>query len=422
MNSALTNFPDYLKNNIVASWVELEKPAKFDEFSINRSEEIQELLAHIGIQQLYKHQAQSIQAIQAGKNVIISTGTASGKSLCYQLPIISSILEDFESTSLLLFPTKALTSDQMKGFQDLITYVNSHFTKKIGLGIYDGDTTSSRKTTIRNNSRIIFSNPDMLHIGILPHHTLWQSFFARLKYVVIDEAHVYSGVFGSHFVNLLRRLKRIAAFYKSEPQFILSSATVSNPKRLAQTLIEDDVTVFDEDHSPKGRRIFAFYNPPIVNEELGIRKSMFNESIEISKHLLSKKLQTISFVRSRLSVEMLMHKIQNIVGESKYTIAPYRSGYTKSDRRRIENGLKEKKIDLVIATTALELGIDMGMVDGILLNGYPGSITRFIQQAGRAGRKNNKSYCLLVASALPIDQYIINHPDFIRIINLKRYF
>ena len=406
-------FSKDISKNIAFSWTEPSRPGDYVDLPIHLPSELLQVLALQGISKLFKHQAHAINAIHNGRNIIIATGTASGKSLCFQIPILSSLVLEKDNTSLLLFPTKALANDQIKGLKVFTDILNSQFNQSIVSGIYDGDTPASHRTAIRNNTHILFSNPDMLHLGILPHHPAWTQFFSNLKYVLIDEAHVYTGVFGSHFVNLLRRLKRVASFYGANPQFILASATIANPEKFARTLIEDEVEVFIEDGSPRGMRTFVFYNPPLVNEELGIRKSMSDESIQISKQLISKDLQAISFARSRISVEMLFYRLIKEIPDLQKKIAPYRSGYTKAERRSIENSLKNRDLELVIATIALELGIDMGMVDAIVMNGYPGSITRFLQQAGRAGRKQKESYCILIASSLPIDQYVIKHPEFI---------
>ena len=414
MESSDHLFPENLRQNFCASWTQTTEKAVTSPFPASIPNELTEIFQNTGISSLYLHQAQCIEAILNKRHVVISTGTASGKSLCYHIPILSSLLQDHRSTALLLFPTKALAADQQKSFHHIITEINSHSNTKFVSGIYDGDTKSTDRISIRNNSNILISNPDMLHVSILPHHPSWAEFFSHLKYVVIDEAHTYTGVFGSHFANLMRRLKRISGLYGSNPQFILSSATISNPSKFATDLIEEDVAVFDHDYSEKGLKHFAFYNPPIINEELGVRKSMTEESIQIVDHLLKNQLQTILFSRSRISVEKMYLGLLERFGHTKYQIAPYRSGYRKEERRQIESGLKNRSIDLVVATVALELGIDMGMVDVILMNGYPGSITRFLQQAGRAGRRNRESMCILMGSSLPLDQYIINHPEFVR--------
>lgn len=410
-------FPLEIRNNFSAYWTEQENDPKFGDFPAGIPVDLVDALSQIGIQSLYKHQALSIKSTLRGDNVFISTGTASGKSLCYQIPILSSIMKDELATSILLFPTKALSSDQIKGINKLISNIcmfDTIFENKFVTGIYDGDTNSQKRTTIRNSSNILITNPDMLHIGILPHHPSWERIFSHLKYIVIDEAHTYSGVFGSHFANVIRRLKRISAYYGSKPQFILSSATIANPREFAKDLIEENVIVIYKDFSPHGQRSFIFYNPPIIDPDLGIRKSMSEESLNISNILLKRHLQTIMFCRSRKSVERMVRKLLDRFGSNNFKIAAYRSGYRKDERRLIEDDLKSGKLDLVVSTIALELGIDMGMVDTIVMNGYPGSISRFLQQAGRAGRNNSSSLCLLIASSSPLDQFIIRNPNFIK--------
>ena len=414
MFSGLNSFPIEIKKNIAVSWSQPGRSAEYADFPDSIPHELISTLSSAGIKKLYKHQASCIESIQTGKHIIISTGTSSGKSLCYQIPILSSILTDPNATALLLFPTKALSADQQRAFSDILETTKSQNLSDIRIGVYDGDTCTNRRIAIRNSANIIITNPDMLHVGMMPHHPSWERLFSNLKFIVIDEAHVYSGVFGAHFANLLRRLKRICFHYQKYPQFLLSSATIADPENFAQTLIEEKVDVFSVDHSPKRKRTFAFYNPPIVDHELGIRKAMVEESIAICRFLLSQDLQIIAFARSRVTVEMIFRKINALISINENKIAPYRSGYTKSQRREIEKSLKNGTISLVISTIALELGIDMGMVDVILMNGYPGSITRFLQQAGRAGRRNKESYCLMVASSLPIDQFMIHHPEYIR--------
>ena len=414
MFSGVNSFPSDIKDNIVVSWTESGRPANYEDFPTNIPVELISALSLVGIKKLYTHQVSCIKSIQSGKHAIIATGTSSGKSLCYQIPILSSILTNENTTALLLFPTKALSIDQSMAFRKIADPISHFLKKQIHIDVYDGDTSTNHRIAIRNSTEILITNPDMLHIGLLPHHISWERFFSNLRYIVIDEAHVYAGVFGAHFANLLRRLKRITSHYQSNPQFILSSATVADPKKFAFNLIENEADAFSVDYSPKSKRTFVFYNPPIIDRELGIRKGMVDESIKISLFLLTEGVQTIAFARSRVTVEMLYRKMMSLNAKIKNLIAPYRSGYSKSQRREVETGLKDKSISLVIATLALELGIDMGMVDAILMNGYPGSITRFLQQAGRAGRRNKESYCIMVASSLPIDQFIIQHPDFIR--------
>jgi len=414
MHTYLNIFSPSIARNIKYCWELPAYEGLFADFPSELPDDVITILRKLNVNQLFFHQAECIETIFAGHNTIISTGTASGKSLCYQIPILTSHLTDHKSTSLLLYPTKALSNDQGKSFIEISEVLEQQKKEKFRIGIYDGDTPTGVRKAIRNNSDVLITNPDMLHLGILPHHPTWERFISRLKYVVIDEAHVYSGIFGSHFINLIRRLKRITSYYGSSPQYILSSATIAKPKIFAQKLLEDEVVAFEKDNSPRGKRNFYFYNPPLINQSLGIRKSTTDAAITISNHLLSNGYQTILFAKSRIAVEMIYKKIKNL-NQDIQAIAPYRSGYTKEERKEIEDGLKNNELDLVISTIALELGIDMGMVDAILMHGYPGSITRFLQQAGRAGRNNKESFCIMVASSAPVDQYIIQHPEFVEL-------
>jgi len=410
-------FPKFIQENVTFSWINGKKDAKFVSFPDEITLIIKSVYRNLGINRLYKHQADSIHHIFKGKNVVIATGTASGKSLCYQLPILNSIVQNITNTSLLLFPTKALSADQYKNLDNQISTLlkgNSYFSKDLSVGVYDGDTPYSKRYAIRNKANVIITNPDMLHLGILPHHPSWEKLFSNLKFIIIDEIHTYTGVFGSHFSNVIRRLKRITQFYDASPQFILTSATIANPKILAERIVEEKFEVIDNDHSKQNEKKFIFYNPPIINNELGVRKSMFDETYQIAQLLLNQKLQSIIFARTRKAVERLLMKFNTLSSKNHFNISAYRSGYLKNERRKIEAGLKSGEIDIVISTTALELGIDMGMVDAIILMGYPGSISRFLQQSGRAGRDENKSLSIMVASSSPLDQFLIRHPEFIK--------
>ncbi len=369
-------------------------------------------LKNQGVDRLYKHQHQSFQEIREGKNVVISTGTASGKTLCYTLPVLNALLQDPKSKALLLFPTKALSQDQKNGMLALIAQVEGLNTSQIA--IYDGDTPSVHRAQIRKKASIVITNPDMLHQGILPHHTLWHEFFSGLKYVVLDEMHTYRGVFGSHVANVIRRLKRIAAFYQSYPQFILTSATIGNPKELAEKLIENPVTLIDTDYSPHGDRHFLIYNPPFVDERLGIRQSSIQTSVKFSKFLMQNDRQVLLFARTRRSVEMILtYLLQAMPKTWQQKIRGYRSGYLKADRREIEKGFKDGSILGVVSTSALELGIDIGDLDAIIMVGYPGSISTTRQRAGRAGRKQQAALAMLIPTMDAMDQYLASHPEHI---------
>lgn len=410
----LENSADF-KSNIPYFNFSEEKAAEFVSFPDSIDPFLIEALQNKGINELYSHQAKALEYIQAGENVVISTGTASGKSLCYQIPILNSIIKSGASRSLLIFPTKALGYDQLNSlhqFCEGLRNISSSLSRIIP-SVYDGDTPSHARSSIRENATILLSNPDMLHLGILPHHTSWQSFFSRLDYIVIDEVHIYRGVFGSHVANVLRRLRRITDFYGSKPKYIITSATISNPQQHAEHLIGQKVQSVDQDGSPHGKKYFLFYNPPIIHEELGVRQGLIQTSVQFSELVLKNNIQTLLFSRSRRSVEMIIHEIHNLFPNKSSLVRGYRSGYLKSDRREIEEGLRNGKIKLAIATNALELGVDIGGVDLVLMAGYPGSISSTRQRSGRAGRKTNTSASILIASANPLDQFLCRHPEYI---------
>lgn len=370
-----------------------------------------EALKKKGFTQLFSHQRQSWEKISQGKNVVVVTPTASGKTLCYNLPVLDRILKEPSTRAIYLFPTKALSQDQMAELDEIIELMG----KDIRIFTYDGDTPQDARKAIRAQGHIIITNPDMLHTGILPHHTKWIKLFENLKYVVIDELHNYRGVFGSHVANVIRRLKRIAAFYGSKPQFILSTATIANPVEMAEKMIEEPVELIDRNGAPRGEKYFVFYTPPVVNPQLGIRRSYINETRRIATIFLKNNLQTIVFAQSRLLTEVLVTYLKediekNIKDEG--LIRGYRGGYLPLKRREIEKGLREGKILGVVSTNALELGIDIGTLDVAVLAGYPGTIASTWQRAGRAGRKTGKSAAVLVASSSPLDQFIINHPEY----------
>jgi DEAD/DEAH box helicase domain-containing protein len=387
-----------------------------------------EALAARGIVSLYSHQVQAWEAARAGKNVVMATSTASGKTLGYNLPVLAAWTEDPQVRALYLFPTKALTQDQLAGLDVLQSSL-----EKLRAAIYDGDTPQTHRSAIRKSANIVFTNPDMLHTGILPHHTNWADFFRDLRFVVIDEMHTYRGVFGSHFTNVMRRLKRVAAFYGSSPQFILTSATIGNPQELAEKLIEAPVILVDRDGSSRGERHFLIYNPPVVDEALGLRKSSLMEAVRLSQELNEQAIQHVVFARSRRSVEIILKYLQEfgnkvpgaqvspypetsvpgpLTSGSANPVRGYRSGYLPSQRRAIEKGLRDGTIRAVVATNALELGIDIGGLGAAVLAGYPGTIASTWQQAGRAGRGDAPALAVLVASASPLDQFLAHHPDY----------
>ena len=364
-----------------------------------------------GIKELYSHQAATTELVRDGKNVVVVTPTASGKTLCYNLPVLNAVLENPDTRALYLFPTKALAQDQLAELYDLATRLNDSF----GVFTYDGDTPSDARKAIRERGHIVLTNPDMLHTGILPHHTKWMRLFENLRYIVLDELHTYRGVFGSHLANVLRRLRRVAQFYGSNPQFICCSATIANPGELASQLIEGEVDVVEENGAPAGEKLFVFYNPPMVNRNLGIRRSYINETTRVAKELLAHKLQTIVFANSRLHTEVLLTYLQQANPPKSGQAEPvrgYRGGYLPGERREIERGLREGRIRGVVTTNALELGIDIGSLDACVMAGYAGSIASTWQRAGRAGRRSGTSSAVFVASSAPLDQFIVQHPDY----------
>jgi DEAD/DEAH box helicase domain-containing protein len=370
-----------------------------------------ETLKKKGIHSLYSHQAEAVSAILSGSDAVIVTPTASGKTLCYNLPVLNSILQDESSRALYLFPTKALSQDQLAELHELVTLLD----RDIKTFTYDGDTSTSARKVIRTAGHIVITNPDMLHSGILPHHTSWNKLFENLKYVVIDEVHTYRGIFGSHLANVIRRLKRICQFYGSDPQFICCSATIANPAELAQRLVEKQLVLINQNGAPAGEKHVIFYNPPVVNKELGIRKSSITEASRIAAELIRNQIQTIVFARSRVHTEILVTYLKEAVakkigGDDK--VRGYRGGYLPLQRREIERGLREGSVLGVVSTNALELGIDIGALEACVMVGYPGTIASTWQQVGRAGRKNTVSAAIMISTSNPLDQFLMNHPEY----------
>ncbi|RJP30277.1 MAG: DEAD/DEAH box helicase [Candidatus Omnitrophota bacterium] len=402
----------HFRNNITFWHTIPAQSAVFGHWPEAFSDKIREVLAQRGIQRLYSHQAESIEHALKGENVIVVTPTASGKTMCYNLPVLHHLSTvNAEARALYLFPTKALSQDQLLELHDL----SSGLGQDLKVHTFDGDTPQSARRSIRNSGHIVVTNPDMLHTGILPHHTLWIRLFENLKFVVIDEVHHYRGVFGSHMANLMRRLRRICRFYGSDPQFICCSATIANPKELAEKLIGRLFTLVDENGAPRGEKHFLFYNPPVVNQELGIRKSVINEAGRIATSFLLKEVQTIVFGRSRLRVEILSTYLKRAMSRNKKDpdrIRAYRGGYLPNERRDIEEGTRTGRYLGVVSTNALELGIDIGRLKAAVLAGYPGTIASTWQQGGRAGRSQEASVIVLVASSAPLDQFIIQHPRY----------
>jgi len=371
-----------------------------------------------GIREPYVHQARTVESVLTGKHVVLSTSTASGKTLAYNVPVLDTLLNDPEACALYMFPTKALAHDQIANLTSLVSGLEARTSKlkaSIAVRPYDGDTPSAQRSRIRNEARLLVTNPDMLHVGILPHHTRWMRFFSNLRFVVLDEIHTYRGVFGAHVANVLRRLQRICRFYGADPRFISASATIANPRELAERLIEAPVALVDDDGAPRGEKHVVLYNPPLVDKQLGIRRSATLVAKDIAARFLAADVQTIVFARARLTTEVLLGYLRDAVtaeGGDPRTIEGYRGGYLPNERRAIEHGLREGRIRGVVATNALELGVDIGQLSACVMTGYPGTIASAWQQAGRAGRRAGLSSAVLVASALPLDQYLITHPEY----------
>lgn len=400
--------PNFVKVTVIRG-----RAGRYEDFPDWVRKELKDALKRKGIERLYSHQRKAIDLIRSGRNVCLVTPTASGKTLAYNLPIINDLIENPSVRALYLFPTKALSQDQLKEFLD----VSDVAADNIRIHTYDGDTPADARRAVRLGAHVVITNPDMLHTGILPHHTKWNQFFANLKYVVIDELHVYRGVFGSHIANLMRRLKRVCKFYGVSPLFICCSATVANPKEHAENLLEEDVELVDESGAPTADKIFAFYNPPVVNRAMGIRANFLNETKRLAEEFVKNGVSTIVFSTSRLNVEVLTRYLKEQFDVSKTPDAPsivsgYRGGYLPELRREIERGLKDGMIKCVVSTNALELGIDIGQLEACIISGYPGTIASTWQQAGRAGRRRDTSVAIFVARSYPLDQYIVTHPEY----------
>jgi len=395
---------------------------------------LQEALKQTGILSLYSHQQAAFEKASNGHNLVIITGTASGKTLCYNLPVLDHLMTEPDASAIYIFPTKALAQDQAASLAGFLKVIQDNASSPISvppLAVYDGDTPTNIRQAIRHSVRILITNPDMLHIGILPHHTQWGAFFAKLKYIVLDEIHIYRGVFGSHVANVIRRLQRIARFYGANPQFIMTSATIANPLELAERLTGRQPELIDQDGSGHGPKTFLIYNPPIVDPNLGLRRSALHESARLAQDLLANDTQTIIFGRSRRTVELILSTLRQGGFERTYradnqankpksgrgepvpsVIRGYRSGYLPEVRREIERGLRQGDVKAVVATNALELGVDIGGMGAALLVGYPGTIAATWQQAGRAGRGLDRSLAALIATPDPLDQFLANHPEY----------
>jgi DEAD/DEAH box helicase domain-containing protein len=400
-----------IAENVVDWRVLAPKSPQLSPFPVSLSPALTARLVQLGIPSLYSHQTLAYEKVMDGHNIAIVSGTASGKTLCYNLAVLDSLLKQPEGKGLYLFPTKALSQDQLTNLQEML-HSDSNPTELLA-NIYDGDTPQHIRSRLRRETSILLTNPDMLHTGILPHHTVWKELFTALRYVVIDEMHTYRGVFGSHVANVIRRLKRVSRFYGSQPQFILTSATIANPQNLAEGLIEKPVTVIDNDGSPHGERHFLIYNPPLIDKKLGIRQSSLLEGSFLAGELLEEDIQTIVFGRTRRGIELILTYLRQRTAHSNPNrVRGYRSGYLPQERRAIEEGLRRGEVKGVVATSALELGIDIGGIDAAVLIGYPGSIAATRQQAGRAGRKLAPSLSILVTAPNAMDQYLARHPEY----------
>jgi DEAD/DEAH box helicase domain-containing protein len=415
----LNSIIEELKNDkkfmsCVTHW-ELMPPYKgrFVPFPEEIDQRIVSTLEQKGISRLYAHQKTCYEQARQGHNVVIVTPPASGKTLSYNLPVLQTLLEDPDTKAMYMFPTKALSQDQQAELNELV------LAESIGVRIftYDGDTPSSIRISARDKGQIVITNPDMLHMGILPNHPKWIKFFKSLRFVVLDELHIYRGVFGSHLTNLIRRLKRVLSFYGANPVFICCSATIGNPLELAERILEEKAVLIDENTSSQGERHFIFYNPPLVDAVQGIRRGVILEARNLAVRFLSKKIKTIVFARSRIRTELIASYIREklksfYADDHGVKVASYRGGYLPNERRKIEKGLRDGDILGVVSTNALELGIDIGGLDVSILAGFPGSIASSWQQAGRAGRRKNTSLSILIASAAPMDQYLVRHPEY----------
>ncbi|MDQ0255767.1 DEAD/DEAH box helicase domain-containing protein [Evansella vedderi] len=409
---SLTELISQLKSDPnVTHWHEIEEqPASIVPYPKNMDNRIKTALGKREIHGLYTHQSSAFEAVLNNENIVAVTPTASGKTFCYNLPVIQRHINRPNSRALYIFPTKALAQDQKSEINEFIDDMDVN----INSYTYDGDTPANIRQVVRKAGHIVITNPDMLHSSVLPHHTKWISLFENLETVVIDELHTYRGVFGSHVANVIRRLKRICKYYGSNPTFICTSATIANPLELTEELIGEKARLIDNNGAPKGKKHFVLYNPPIVNKQLNVRKSSTKVVNEIAATFLKEKIQTIVFSRSRVSVEIILSHLQELVKKdlNRKSIRGYRGGYLPNQRREIERNLRNGETIGVVSTNALELGVDIGQLQVCVMNGYPGSIASSWQQAGRAGRRMDESIVIMVANSNPLDQYLFQHPEF----------
>jgi DEAD/DEAH box helicase domain-containing protein len=414
LEGALTRFQEWMTapdSPVRAIRHQPERAAEYADLPPDLDPRLREALNARGICQLYVHQREAYEIAASGRNVVVVTPTASGKTLCYNLPVLNKMLAEPGARAFYLFPTKALAEDQLQELQKAVEGTGAD----LRAFTYDGDTPQDARRAIRERANVVLTNPDMLHSGILPHHTKWAKAFENLQYFIIDELHYYRGVYGSHLANLIRRVKRICEFYGSKPIFLCSSATIGNPKDLAERLTETQVELVERNGAPAGEKYFVFYNPPVVNRQLGIRRSYLHESRRLAMELVGRGQQTLVFANNRLATELLLTYIKDACERT--TVPPgavrgYRGGYLPRERREIERQLRSGEIRAVVATNALELGIDIGSLDSVVMAGYPGTVASTWQRSGRAGRRNTTSLAVMVASSAPLDQYIVEHPDY----------
>jgi len=413
IDSVLASLAQQPYRRNISNWKVIPpRAASFADYPPWLHERLVSVMNRRGIEQLYTHQREALDLIHDGNNVVIQTPTASGKTLCYNLPVLDTALRDPSSRALYLFPTKALAMDQMLELAKLAEPLDS----SLITNTYDGDTPADVRRKIRQSGNVIVTNPDMLHAGILPHHTKWLSLFENLRYVVIDELHTYRGVFGSHLANVLRRLRRIANFYGADPTYILCSATIANPRELGASLLEQPVELVSQSGAPTAEKHFILYNTPLVQVNTGTRESYIMHARRLAAKFLEADVQTIVFSTARITTELLLRYLKDAVESSpdkRGLVRGYRGGYLPKQRREIERGLKDGSIRGVVSTSALELGIDIGNLDCCIIAGYPGSIASTWQQAGRAGRRQGKSVAVFLARNLPHDQYVVQHPEFL---------
>ena len=397
-------------DRIVGELVIPPREARFAPLPADLAAPLANALRSRGVREIYSHQQAAWLAAQRGEHMVVTTPTASGKSLCYNLVVLDAIIKS-GAKALYLFPTKALAQDQVAELLELNRIGNLGIRAYTFVGVTPGDA----RRAVRVHGDIVVSNPDMLHQAVLPHHTKWAQFFESLRYIVIDEVHMYRGVFGTHMVNLIRRLKRILAFYKAQPIFIMTSATIANARELAQTLIDAPVTGITESGAPQGAKHWLIWNPPVINPDLGLRASARSQSTRIPRLAVSLGLKTIVFANSRLEVEVLTKYLKDRFDRDprqRARVAAYRGGYLPTERRDKEAKLRAGQIDCVVSTSALELGVDIGALDVCILNGYPGTVASALQRLGRAGRRQRTAVGILVASSDPLDQYVARNPEF----------